>query len=259
MKTVGITDKEKQLLLIVLSLGILAAAYFFGFTKLMDQASTIKASNVQDQATVDQLQGMVDKQAETEAQTEEYKKTIKDIVKKYPVNVPQEKSIYLIQEMEDIVGLHVSGINFSMNNLVMNFSGNDAPSGRYDMLGVSFTATYEQFKDLLKHIHDYPDRTTSPSVSVDYDQYTGLLTGNISYKMYFLTSTESEFDDRTYEEVPPTGIESGVDSIFGLLGYVDEVPEDGEGDGQALGRVSYIPEGFLEQETQDQNQSQSQE
>mgnify|MGYP007070164826 CR=1 FL=1 len=103
MKTIGITDKEKQLLLIVLSLAILAAAYFFGFTKLMDQAEVIKASNVQDQSTVDQLQNMVDRQAETQAETESFKKTIKDVVAKYPVSVPEEKAIYLIQEMEDLV------------------------------------------------------------------------------------------------------------------------------------------------------------
>lgn len=240
MKTIGITDKEKQLLLIVLSLAILAAAYFFGFTKLMDEAEVIKASNVQDQSTVDQLQNMVNKQAETEAETERFKQTIKDVIAKYPIDVPQEKTIYLIQEMEDLIGLHVSGINFSMGNLVMNFSGDNAPSGRYDMLGVSFTATYEQFKELLKHVRDYPDRSTSPSISVDFDQHTGLLTGTVNYRMYYLTNT-----DKTYEEIPPTGIESGVDSIFGALGLMEETEE-----GQSIGRVSYIPEELLEQEQQ---------
>ena len=66
MKSFGITDKEKQLLFVVLALAVLALSYFFGFTKLQDQTATIKASNVQDQTTVDNLRNMVSRQAETE-------------------------------------------------------------------------------------------------------------------------------------------------------------------------------------------------
>jgi len=236
MKISGITDKEKQLLFIVLALGLLVCAYFFGFTKLMDQARAIEASNVQDQATVDQLQAMYDKQADTKAETDQFKNNIRNIVKKYPVDVPQEKSIYLLQQMEDIVGLHIDTINFSMDNMLMDFSGDDAPEGRYDALGVHFSASYSQFKDLLKYATEFDDRTTEPSISVEFDQSTGVLTGTVNYRMYYLTKTDSEFDTRTYEEVPPTGIESGVDSIFGAL--IEEEGEDGE---MTYGKWNYNP------------------
>ena len=241
MKSIGITDKEKQLLFIVLALALFACAYFFGFTKLMDQASVIEASNVQDQATVDKLQGMYDRQDETKKETEGYKETIRSVVKKYPIDVPQEKSIYLIHELEETTGIHADTINFSMNNLVMDFAGDNTPAGYYNILGVHFSSTYEQFKEMLKHIRDYPDRSTSPSVSVEYDQTSGYLSGTISYRMFYLTQTDSEFDSRTYDgsfaEGQPTQyyplvnnplkISSGVDSIFGSLVkiiYEDEVP-----------------------------------
>ena len=73
MKKLSITDSEKKLLFIVLALAILAAAYFFGFTKLNEQAAAIEASNEADQATVTKLEGMVAKQAETEAETKSFK------------------------------------------------------------------------------------------------------------------------------------------------------------------------------------------
>jgi len=223
MKTIGITDKEKQLLFIVLSIGLLLCAYFFGFTKLMDQAALIETSNKQDEATLKNLREMYNNLDATKQETEQFKTNIKKIVAKYPVDVPQEKSIYLIQEMEDIVGLHVDTINFSMNNLLMDFNGSDSPTGFFNVLGVHFSSSYEQFKELLKHVRDYPDRCTAPSVSVEFDQNTGRLTGTISYRMFYLTKTDSEFDNREYEEVPPTGIECGVDSIFGsLIEYTDE-------------------------------------
>ena len=150
MKNFGITDKEKQLLFVVLALAVLALSYFFGFTKLQDQTATIKASNVQDQTTVDNLRNMVSRQAETEQETERYKQTIKDVVAKYPSDVPQEKAIYQVQEMEDATGVHVDSVNFSMNNLVMNFSGENAPSGRYNTMGMHFSSSYDQFKEMLK-------------------------------------------------------------------------------------------------------------
>ncbi len=232
MKTIGITDKEKQLLFVVLALAILAGAYFFGFTKLQDQTATIKASNAQDQATLDTLRSMVDRQAETEQETAKYKQTIKDIVEKYPVNVPQEKVIYQIQELEDMTGIHIDTINFSMSNLVQSFSGENAPSGRYNIMGMHYSCTYSEFKEMLKYIRDYPDRCTAPSVSAEFDQAHGTLTGTINYKTFYLTNTEKE-----YEEIPDTGIESGVDSIFGTL---ITVPGEGELEGNDIvGRYVY--------------------
>ena len=230
MKTIGITDKEKQLLFVVLALAVLAGSYFFGFTKLQEQTATIKASNVQDQTTVDNLRNMVSRQAETEQETERYKQTIKDIVAKYPSDVPQEKTIYQIQEMEDITGVHVDNINFSMNNLVMSFSGQDAPSGRYNVMGMHFSSNYGEFKEMLKYIRDYTDRCTAPSVSVEFDQSKGTLTGTVNYKTYFLTNTEKE-----YVDVPETGIESGVDSIFGTL---INIPGEFEGE-ETVGRYVF--------------------
>ncbi|MBR6478067.1 MAG: hypothetical protein IKS85_06435 [Lachnospiraceae bacterium] len=248
MKTIGISDKEKQLLFIVLSLGILVAAYFLGFVKLMDKARAIEASNEQDQATVNQLQGMVDKQYETEQETLGYKNTIRTVIAKYPIDVPQEKTIYQVQEAEDLIGFHVDTINFSMKNMLMEFSGDNSPTGYYNSLGIHFTSSYDQFKELLKHIRDYSDRCTSPSISMEYDQVTGMLAGTITYRTYYLTQSDSEFDSRKYEDVPPTGITSGVDSIFGTLIEIED-EETGE---TSIGRYVFpIPEEELENQPVD--------
>ena len=205
----AITDSEKKLLFIVLALAILVCTYFFVFTKMMDQAASIEASNTQDQAIVDQLQGMVDRQAETQAETARYKQTIKDVIAKYPVAIPQEKSIYLIQTMQDQLGVYIPSISFSMNNLVMSFSGDEGVSGRKAALGMAYTCTYDQFKNLLKYVTELPDRTTIPSISAAFDQATGLITGSMTYNMYYLTNTDKE-----YEDFPETGLEKGVPSIF---------------------------------------------
>ena len=205
----GITDTEKKLLFIVLALGILVAAYFFGFQKFNEEAAIIEASNTQDESTVQRLQDMVNRQAETQQETEEYKKKIKEIIAKYPVDVPQEKAIYLIQQMEDIVLVDVSTISFSMGNVVKEFSGENAPSGKYANLAMNYTASYDQYKDLLQYVKDFADRTTTPMISAAYDQSTGQLIGVMHYRMFYLTNTDKE-----YEDVPPTDMEIGLPNIF---------------------------------------------
>ncbi len=225
MKGLSITDSEKKLLFIVLSLGILAAAYFFGFTKLMDQASTIETSNQQDEALLTQLQGMVARQAETVAETEGFKQTIKDITKKYPSDLPQEKSIYLIQQTEDLVGVDYSSISFSMNNVVSTITDGDKTiTGKYAALSLPYKATYAQLKSLLEYTADMKeDRTTIPNITIAFDSETGGLNGTITYRMYYLTNT-----DRAYEEFPETGIPAGLPDIFHTIAseegyeFVDE-------------------------------------
>jgi len=209
MKKFVITDSEKKLLFIVLGIVLLVCAYFFGFTKLNEQAAAIEASNEQDEAEVTRLEGMVSKQAETQAETEQYKQNIEKIVAKYPVAVPQEKAIYLVQQFEDITLMDVDSIAFSMDNTVQNFSGDNAPVGKYANLGISYSASYNSFKDFLKYVTEQEDRTVVPTITANFDETTGLLKGNLNYKMYYLTNTEKE-----YEEFPPTGIEAGKAGIF---------------------------------------------
>ena len=202
MKKFSITDSEKKLLFIVLALAILAAAYFFGFTKLNDQAAVIESSNEQDAATVAKLEGMVAKQAETEAETQSFKDGIKKIVEKYPVKIPQEKAIYIVQEMQDALELDIGNIGFSMNKHAQTFSGDKAPAGKYVLLSMGYNGDYDKFKNLLQYVCDYPDRTIIPNISAVYDEKTGVLRGSVTYKMFFLTGTEKEYTDLPDLEIP---------------------------------------------------------
>ena len=209
MKKISITDSEKKLLFIVLAIGILAAAYFLGFTKLNEAAAAIEASNVQDEATKANLENMVAKQAETEAETEAFKQGIKDVTAKYPSSIPQEKGIYLVQQAQDIVNVDVSQIAFRLNNHAQSFTGENPPIGKYDLLTITYNCDYNQFKELLRYIAKFPDRSTLPVVNAVSDPTTGGLKGTLNYKMYYLQNSGKE-----YEEFPPTDVPSGKEGIF---------------------------------------------
>lgn len=218
MKKSLLTDSEKRLLMIVMALGLLVCAYFFGFNKMMEQAKQVEASNQQDQAMVTQLEGMVARQGLTEQETQGYKDEIKRIIEKYPSALPQEKIIYLVQQMQDNTGVDFSSVSFVMDNVLYAFSNaENNPVGYYSSISLPFEATYDVFKTMVDYTKACKDRTTMPVVSANFDQATGNLSGAVTFRMFYLTNT-----DKAYEELPDTGIPSGVSNIFGTEGIVGE-------------------------------------
>lgn len=210
MKKIALSDSEKKLLLVAMALGMLACAYFFGFVKMMDSAKAIEESNVQDQATVTNLENMVAKQPQTVAETQAFKDYIQTVIDKYPSDLKQEKTIWLVQQMEEIVGVDYSSISFSIDNLLMDFTGaEENPTGYYAALSLPYKADYEQFKNLIQYVSEQKDRTTIPLVSVSFDESTGFLNGAVTFRMYYLRNTGKD-----YEDFPETGIESGLTNIF---------------------------------------------
>lgn len=232
MKRLNLSDSELRLVIILLALCMLAVSYFFGFSKLNQKAAEVEALNVTDAQKVTQLEQMVTQRAKVEAEIVELNQYITDTIAKYPIDVPTEKSIYLVQEIEDNVGAHFSAINFLMDTRLTALDGAAAaadpaavtdaaaetgatdavsgPVGYYDTLTMSYDASYYDFKDMVEYIHSYDDRMTIPSISAAYDSETGNISGVISVRMYYLTGTERE-----YEQVPETGVNHGVNNIFG--------------------------------------------
>lgn len=120
-----LTDSEIRLLLVFLSALMLVAAYFLSYQKNMDLAREMEARNEEDRDYIEMLESMVSRRSEVEAQTEGYHQAIDDIIAKYPSELPTEKAIEIIHEMESQTGVTVNNINFSMGNMVVGLSGNE--------------------------------------------------------------------------------------------------------------------------------------
>ena len=246
MKKVKLSDSEIRLLLMLFALIMLAAAYFFSFQKNVTRAQEIEGQNQKDQQTVNTLESMVGRQAEVEAQTEEYRQYVQDVIAKYPPDVTTEKAIVIIQELEELSGVHVTNISFAMDNVIGNLATavasepavsdgtEDSEStgpvvgmylGYYDTLAMTYESEYTSLKDIISYIAGLKDRTTVPAITAAYDSETGNLSGVITVNMFYLTNTGKE-----YEAPRITGINKGVEDIFRSGGNaVGEVAEDEEG------------------------------
>lgn len=210
-----LSDTEIKLILLLLALLLLAGAYFFGYRRSVAAAEVLELQNQTDQATVDRLEDMKRRRSQVEASTESMKQAIQDIIKKYPSDLPTEKAIAIVQDIEIYSPVLISSINFRMDNLLMNFTHTSQevptpPTGYNATLGMSYTTTYEGFKNMLSYIASLDDRMTIPTVSVTYDPVSDLVSGTISINMFYLKDTGKDY-------IPPviTGVNKGVESIFG--------------------------------------------
>lgn len=227
-----ISDSELRLLLLLLSVVLLAAAYFFVYDRNVKAAQELEAQNEIDRATVARLEGMVAVRAQVEAETEQLRQNIKDIIAKYPSDMTTEKAITILQNIENNTGMDVPNVSFLMNNLLMNFTypaeeTNIPPTGYYASLSMNYTASYGNFKQMLAYIASLKDRMIAPTVSVTYDQVTDMVSGSIMMNLFYLKDTGKE-----YEAPVIYDIDKGVESIFGAGDGIVINPENDESEGE---------------------------
>jgi hypothetical protein len=219
MKKIKISDSEARLLFLLLALIFLAGSYFLVFNKCTTRAQEIRTENEQNEKIVEQLEAMVNRQAEVEAETAACDQLVEEIKAKYPSMVTTEKAIAIIQDMEDVTEVHISNISFLMNNLIGDISsygtGTDAAGGTasqvgyYDALSMNYEADYDSFKEMAAYISGLEDRMTMPAITAAYDNESGMISGTVTVNMYYLTGT-----GREYEPPVTEGISSGVSDIF---------------------------------------------
>lgn len=208
MKQIKISDREKKLLILLAALILLAVSYFGVFQHFSEAAEVLETANVEDAATLNQLQMMAAREEEVKQETEDMKRQREEIIAKYPSDVPDEKAISLVQELEDASDAKVTSISFLMNNAVASTLW-QPPQGYYDSLAITYEASYDSLKKWVLAVEQSEDRMTIPSVSAAYDEETGNLKGVITVNMYYLTGTGKEYE-------PPviTGVGKGTSDIF---------------------------------------------
>lgn len=211
----ALSDSELRLILLLLAVLLLAATYFFVYSKSVAAAQELEAQNAIDSATVKTLESMIDRREQVEAETEALRQSIQDIIAKYPADLTTEKSIDILQNIENFTNVEISNVSFLMGVLLMDFTypaeeTNIPPTGYYSALSMGYTASYDGYKEMLDYMSRLQDRMIAPAVSATYDGVSDMVSGNITVNLYYLQNTGKE-----YVAPVTSGIDKGVESIFG--------------------------------------------
>lgn len=208
MKKVQISDSEVRLIVILLSIVFLALSYFFVLNKGLQKAELINGECDTIQAEIDNLNSMIAKKKAIEEETVAMRQKIVEVVAKYPVARPTEKSIYEIQKLEDMTEAHFTSVNLGMSQPVL--PGENGVMGYKNVISMQYDCPYENMKILFDYVRDNKtDRMNISAISLDYDMETGNIAGKIDLNLYYLTGT-----DREYDELPEMEFGFGMDNVF---------------------------------------------
>lgn len=207
-KKVQISDSELKLLVVCLGIIFVVCSYFFVFVPKTNSKAEIEEKINTVQMEIDSLNNLVAQRPAIEKETKEYRQKIEEIKEIYPSALPEEKAIYLLQQFEDMAFIDIDSFGYT-EGAVLATNGKDV-SGYSTVVNITFTATYDIYKDFLDYIYNSTDRMKILTSTVAYDTTNGEVTSNTSIGMYYL-----EGSDKEYVDVPDLEIEKGVTNIFG--------------------------------------------
>ncbi len=108
-----ITEKEKRLLLILVTVLILVGSYQFGYQKFHSMAIELESKNQELTGRLIELQQKQAKKQKMIDETTEYKDGAKAILGQYPQVLTQEKNIIFVTELEQYAGMKVDSVAFN--------------------------------------------------------------------------------------------------------------------------------------------------
>lgn len=227
MKKFRITESDAKLLIFLLSVLLISGSYFFVYKKDMQQIKVMQQANSEKQNTVTTLLNMVPYEEQVRQKTAIIMEKTEEIISHFPSQVTTEKAITIIEKIEDMTGIQISEIGFTMNqpmelinpaaeeavlteevpaqddteNITNSTedvgveSTSNSLSGYSSTMTLSYSASYEELKKAVTEIYKYSDRMCISGMAIGYDAATGNLQGNRTLTMYALEGTDQIYKD----------------------------------------------------------------
>ena len=193
-----ISERDKKLLVVVLAVLIMALAYFFGFQNLSDQVDTLYTKM-------------------------NYLKQYDNLLDRYAAGSTQPNSIDFFNKTESVTGTWVRSLSLSPTTVLYKFgqiaSSNVNGKSNYtsnltgykSTINIAYESDYSQWKNFIKYVNTYADKSTIDALSASYNEATGVVTGTASISLYSI-----EGGKRDYKE-PSFDVKTGTGNIFSTV------------------------------------------
>ena len=209
---------------IVVAIIIVLAAYKFGYAPFIEKADKLKADN---QALENRKNELTEKMANRTMYVEGIEtsdKIIDSVLAKYgPGNTP-EKTIMMIVDLCDTVGVTINNISFQNDQPFFKMGEKTEDKDTLRVMNqcvtnISVVGGYTQTKKFFDYINSYPERMTVNNFSSTYQRETGMLSSSVALNLYSV-------QDKNHEYVAPVieDIDLGLLNIFKY--EAPEVPEE---------------------------------
>lgn len=218
----NISKRDQGLLLIVLGLVVVLAAYFGVYKNFSAKADAASAEDESLQPRLQQLEDYYSNLPVYQSGIEEISDAVSKEIDGFPSDVRSEDMIVYGDELEKKLGVTIDSMNFTTPELVSQFSvptkddaGNTVLvpyAALSTQMDVSVKMSYDQMLNFIEYIYKKSTHTTLDNISVNYDSSTGVLIGSASMVKYFMSDSDYEYEAT---KLPKT--EQGVSNPFGTL------------------------------------------
>ena len=194
-----ISERDKKLLVVVLAVLIMALAYFFGFQNLSDQVDTLSTKKTTLETTQRDLKEKNNNKQKYVNDTMNYLKQYDNLLDRYAAGSTQPNSIDFFNKTESVTGTWVK------SNYTSNLTGYKST------INIAYESDYSQWKNFIKYVNTYADKSTIDALSASYNEATGVVTGTASISLYSI-----EGGKRDYKE-PSFDVKTGTGNIFSTV------------------------------------------
>ncbi|MBO5609807.1 MAG: hypothetical protein J5929_05520 [Eubacterium sp.] len=223
------TDTNKKILLTLLGIIILFAAYMYVVKPKMSSIKSLESDIDELQARYDDLCAKEAQKEQLLAETEEFNKQFDEVVEKFAPDLNQENTVEFLKNTElenDFVNMSVAlpqetayyiiGQGAVAGQEQVADADNDAYVVYNDNYNISYSGTYEGVKSYLDYILNYKYRMAVEQITIafaeDADAPITECTGSLTLNTYAV-----KHEDRI-ADIPKVDVEEGKENIFATEG-----------------------------------------
>lgn len=217
-------DVKAFFLVFVMVIIAAVLAYVYLYRPLVEKRNTLEQENYDLEVRLINLKNLAVEEDVFKLGINESSKTIKQVMNHYSAGNTPEKSIMMIDRLEQKIGISLPNLSFGQPTVLSTVQMpmvTETADGTYSIeyydvnllretLSTNYSCTYEQLKKMIDYINAYPERMNIDSISIVYDSETNGLKGNLTLNLFAVTGTGKEY-------VAPeiSGLSMGTGNIFG--------------------------------------------
>lgn len=216
-----LTERERQLLFILVVLMMFALTFKFGYMDVTQKSNKVEIENASLNIQLNELNQMIEKKPEYKKEIATWEEKSEDIKNKYGAGNTPEKTIMFVSTLEQISGLSAQQISFGeLTPIVVTANTGDTNSTAEETqettpveavgniylyctpVNIGYSSSYSSLKKAIEIIDNCPERMNIESLDASYDMGTGKLTGTILLNMYEMTGTEKIYYPPNFKDMP---------------------------------------------------------
>lgn len=207
------SNREKQLIFILIALALFAVTFKFGYSDFKEKADIIEAENAVLRNTLTDLETKIQTKQGWTKDMEKLQNDYKELEDTYGVGNTPEKTMLFFADVETITNVDIISASFGQSYKVAIPEDENTYKNEIYCTPVtaSYQGSYETLKKMVNLFTNYGERMSVETINASYEESSGKLSGSFVLNMYAITGT-----DRVYQGPQISDISLGTSKPFGI-------------------------------------------